>query len=377
MQQVTQIHRKPLLFHVKYCITTLYGKYIDCKTNCDDCVTGKNFPLILNTTWFRLSLVKEIMNMKKLNVTLAILVAAVMAGNAQTVTSDVVGYQKITLPIGGKNLAPTFVKSDVYRGSATISGNTVTTSTGALSSLTLGPTTFSAPVRNYPRYYAEVTSSTSPFYGYNFDITAANTGSSFTSANVPPALSGETVNLAIRAHLTIGDLDVPNIIDGDVVLIYDSNGGSDTYYKFETGWVDGNGTPGFSHVPIYPGTGVVFTSQSQENTITLVGTVKSTPTVVPLYLNAYANLVGPINPSTSINYVGQNWATSVGDGAAFTVFTTDGSYIENSTYYSFEGQIYDANGSLTTSANVPGGEAVIVGALSGDGIWTIPATVTQ
>lgn len=88
---------------------------------------------------------------------------------------------------------------------------------------------------------------------------------------------------------------------------------------------------------------------------------------MPLYLNAYANLVGPINPSTSINFVGQNWAASVGDGAAFTVFTTDGSYIENSTYYSFEGQIYDANGNLTTSANVPGGEAVIVGALSGDG----------
>jgi len=55
-------------------------------------VTNKNIPLILNITWFRLSLVKEIMNMKKLNVALAILVAAVMAGNAQsTVTSDVVG----------------------------------------------------------------------------------------------------------------------------------------------------------------------------------------------------------------------------------------------------------------------------------------------
>jgi len=316
--------------------------------------------------------------MKKLNVALAILAATVMAGNAATeATSQIVGYQKITLPFGGKNLAPTFVKPNVYEGSATISGTTVTTSTGALSSLTLGPTAFAAPVLNYPRYYAEVTTSTSPFYGYNFDITAANTGSSFTSANVPPALSGQTVNIAIRAHMTIGDLDVPNISDGDVVLIYDSNGGSNTYYKFESGWVDGNGTPGFSHVPIYPGTGVVFTSSSQANTITLVGTVKSTPTVVPLYLSAYANLVGPINPKTNINYVDQNWAASVGDGAAFTVFTADGSYIENSTYYSFEGKIYDANGNLTSSANVPGGEAVVVGALSGDGTWKIPATVTQ
>ena len=108
--------------------------------------------------------------MKKLNVALAILAATVMAGNAATeATSQIVGYQKITLPFGGKNLAPTFVKPNVYQGSATISGTTVTTSTGALSSLTLGPTAFAAPVLNYPRYYAEVTTSTSPFYGYNFE----------------------------------------------------------------------------------------------------------------------------------------------------------------------------------------------------------------
>ena len=42
------------------------------------------------------------MNMKKLNVTLAILVAAVMAGNAQTVTSDIVGYQSTQILPGLK-----------------------------------------------------------------------------------------------------------------------------------------------------------------------------------------------------------------------------------------------------------------------------------
>ena len=327
---------------------------------------------------------KETPNMKKLNLSLAILALAAMSVNAQTnqpvtntyATSNVVGYQKVTLPVGGKNLAPTFVKANVYQGSATISGSTVTTSTGALSSLTLGPTTFQA-VLNYPRYYAEVTSSTSPFYGYNFDITSANTGNSFASANIPLALSGQTVQIAIRPHMTLGDLDVGHISDGDIILIYDSNGGANTYYKLESGWLDGNGTPGFNHVPIYPGTGVVFTGQSQENTITLVGTVKSTPTVVPLYLNAYANVVGPINPGEDVNYANQNWAPSVGDGAAFTVFTADGSYIEQNTYYSSQGGIIDANGNPSPTVNVPGGEAVVVGSLSGDGIWTIPAPIVQ
>jgi len=49
-----------------------------------------------------LSLVKEIMNMKKLNVALAILVTAVMAGNAQTnsVNSETVGYVTTTIAAG-------------------------------------------------------------------------------------------------------------------------------------------------------------------------------------------------------------------------------------------------------------------------------------
>ena len=67
-------------------------------------MTNKNFPLILNKTWITLSEVKEIMNMKKLNVTLAILVAAVMAGNAQTVSSDVVGYVNQTFAAGSDTI---------------------------------------------------------------------------------------------------------------------------------------------------------------------------------------------------------------------------------------------------------------------------------
>jgi len=314
-------------------------------------------------------------NMKKLNFALTLLVAAVMSGNAATeATSQIVGYQKIPLPVGGKNLAPTFVKPDVYRGSATISGNTVTTSTGALSSLTLGPTTFPVPVLNYPTYYAEVVSTESPLYGYNFDISSNNTGQSFSSANIPSGLDGQTVQIAIRPHFTLSDLDTPSLGDGDVVNMYDSEGLVNTYYKLDSGWLDGNGTAGYGHVPIYPGTGVVITAQA-ETTLTLVGTVKTTPTAVPLFISAYANIVAPINPSTNINYVDQNWASAVGDGAAFNVFTTDGTYVESQTYYSLEGGILDANGSVTTSAVVAGGEAVVVGALSNDTVWLIPGVV--
>jgi hypothetical protein len=58
-----------------------------------------------------LSLVKEIMNMKKLNFTLAILVAAVMAGNAQSTIP--VGYVTTTLAAG----SDTIVAPQVFRPS--------------------------------------------------------------------------------------------------------------------------------------------------------------------------------------------------------------------------------------------------------------------
>jgi hypothetical protein len=59
------------------------------------------------------------MNMKKLNVTLAILVAAVMAGHAATATSDVVGYQQVAAAKGYTTLGFPLVNSPVV--SATVS----------------------------------------------------------------------------------------------------------------------------------------------------------------------------------------------------------------------------------------------------------------
>jgi len=316
--------------------------------------------------------------MKKTNLLAILTLAATPAFLHAQVTSysDVVGYQKIDLPYGGKAVAPTFVKPNVFTGAATITGSTVTVASGALTGLSLGPTAFSAPVVNFPRYYAEVVSTNSQFYGYNFDISAANTGAGFTSANIPVGLSG-SVNIAIRAHVTLDDLDPAKMSDGDSVTIFDSQGNSFTYYQASASWVDSNGTSGFGHVPVYPGTGFIFAGQTQANTITVLGTVKNTPTAVPVYVNAYANIVAAINPSTTVNYANQNLAASIGDGAAFTRYTTDGSFIEDSTFYSFNGDVFDSNGTQTTSALVSGGEAVNIGSLAADTYWIAPAAISQ
>ena len=318
--------------------------------------------------------------MKNLNLAFAILVSAVMAGNAlanDPVYSETVGYQKINLPPGGKAIAPTFIKSDVFNGSATISGSTVTVSTDALSGLSLGPTTF-VNRANYPKYYAEVTDSNSLLYGYNFDITVANTSSTFTSANIPVGLSG-SVKIAIRPHVTLADLNPASLSNGDsITMANDPTGGQAVFYVFNGGWIgsDFDTTKGFSHVIIAPGVGFVYSGQSGADlTLTLVGKVKNTPTAVSVYQNAYANIVGAVNPSTTINYSAQGIATGIGNGAAFTKYSDDGSFTEQQVYYSLNGGLLNGAFSPVSTANISGGEAVTVSALDGDRVWLIPAAI--
>jgi len=304
----------------------------------------------------------------------SILLSLHSLASAQTVSTPVVGFQKVTMPLGGAAFAPTFVKANTFTGPASISGSTVTTTSNALAGLSLGPTSFSDRA-NFPRYYAEVVNTNSPFCGYNFDITSLNNASSFQSANIPAGLTG-TVTIAIRPHLTLADLDPANMQDGDSVTIYnDPSGGASTYYQASGGWVDSNGNPGYAHVPVYPGTGVIYGGQSSANTITLTGNVKNTPTAVPVYLGAVLNVVAPVNPSASVNYANQNIANSIGDGASFTKYTADGSLVEESTYYAASGVLVDNNGNPASSVPIPGSQAVNVGSLSQDAVWIIPAAI--
>jgi len=311
---------------------------------------------------------------------LAGMLSVVVSGHAQsTVSTPIVGFQKIPLPVGGKAIAPTFIKNSVYQGTATISGSSVAVASGALSGLSLGPTAFSNRP-NYPKYYVEVIQTNSSYYGYNFDVTAANTSSGFTSGNIPAGLSG-SVQIAIRPHVTLSDLQPATLSDGDsVTLANDPSGALLSFYVYNGGWInsDFDTSKDYSHVILPPGTGLIYTGQgSNVLQLTLSGVVKSTPTAVPVYQNAYANLVAPVNPSSQINYISQNIANGIGDGAAFSVFTSDGTFVEDRVYYSSQGGLLDANFTSVSAANVAGGEAVSVGALSSDSVWLIPAAVNQ
>lgn len=290
---------------------------------------------------------------------------------SQTVSTPIVGFQKITAPQGGVAIGPTFVKSTVFSGNASISGTSVSLAAGALTGQSLGPSTYSDRT-NYPRFYAEVVSTNSPFYGYNFDI-SSNTSNAFVSDNIPVGLIG-SVNIVIRPHFTLGDLDTASLNDGDSVnFVNDPTGQQATFYAIGGNWYDSGFNPGYSHKPIYPGEAVVFAAQSGEVTITLTGQVKLTPTAVPLSMTSYANLVTAINPSASVNWAAQDLTAFLNDGAAFTVYTGDGSFTEESTFYTISGQIFDASFSPISSAiPVQGGTGINIGSLDTDKVIILP-----
>jgi hypothetical protein len=157
-----------------------------------------------------LSLVKEIMNMKKLNVALAILVTAVMAGNAQTnaVTSDIVGYQNYNVVVGLNAVGVSLINADTLKG--TVSG-----ATGSTVSIT-GQTNVGSLLTSGEPYYIEVYSGSSK--GDRFDVdtagtiasasgnvvllpASANNSRSYTSTSIA---AGSVV--ALRKHVTLEQL---------------------------------------------------------------------------------------------------------------------------------------------------------------------------
>ena len=289
--------------------------------------------------------------MKKLNVALAIFVAAVMAGNATTATSQVVGYSKYSLSPGQYIFSPTFVKPAVFKGTGTITGTSLSVIGVTTSSLT--PTTFNDGVTpNYPRAYVEILSG--DYAGVAFDITST-TASSVVASDFPSTLNGQNVSFAIHPHVTLGDIF--NADSGfpeysDSIKLFNSDGSESI--RFLSGGIittDDFATPA-GHTPIYVGSGVLL-NLTANVTLTLTGEVKSTITKVPVFPGVN-NLVGTLNPSSGLNVTSSNLAPSLSaysDSA--TLYSNDGSFTLQNFIYSDGGSVTDDTFTPYDSANAP------------------------
>jgi len=336
-------------------------------------VTGKNFPLILNETWFRLSLVKEIMNMKKLNVTLAILVAAVMAGNAQsTVTSEIVGYSQLNINQGGRLIAPVFHHQPVYVGSSTITSGVLSVS--GLTAGSLDQTSFSDRL-NFPTHYVKIISSGS-FEGLVLDV-VSNTASSITVAGAPSDLTG-SISVQVIPHYTLQNLADQSkdlIPFQDAVTFYDSSNGKRSYYFDGSSFVGDDYTTPAGNVVIDPGTGVILNAGSASS-ITMVGVVNTKKTLVPVY--AGESIVAPIDPSgiTKVSAMGLGTAIAPYSDAASAVLL-DGSLATTSFYTDGTDMLDDSYTPINplTSPLVAAGNGFIINSAS-DGVWIQNPVIT-
>jgi hypothetical protein len=336
-------------------------------------VTNEISPLIFNKTWITLHLVKEIMNMKKLKVTLAILVAAVMAGNAATeATTGIVGYSNVTAPSGTVAIVPGFVKSAKFTGTATVTGQSFGVS--GLSVGELDQSNFSDKP-NYPTHYVEITAGA--YEGYSYDI-VSNTGTSVTAANVPSAIDGQTVSVVIRPHVTLDDIASASMADySDAVNLINPDGSTTTRYYAAGSWIAEDFSTAAGHTVIYPGQAVLLSSGGVE--IITSGDVKTTKTAVPLYAAA-VNYVGPLSPGGNTKVTQLQIAPSLAvysDG--FNQFTTDGTMTTIGTYYSDGVDVLDAGFSplpsnATDSIQINTGFALSAGA---DGYWIMPSPLDR
>jgi len=230
-----------------------------------------------------LSLVKEIINMKKLNVALAILVTAVMAGNAQTtVTSDIVGYQTTSVPVGLSALGFPLLNPNLVSG--VVSANTTSTV-----SITGGSGIVGSLVSTKP-YYIEVTSGS--LVGERFDVNVATTTSDTVGIDTASlnntrvlsagALTGQSV--ALRQHITLNQIQsmFASALTGnntaslaDSVILVEA-GAAKTYYLRADGvtWRTSGDSTDKAYKAIAPGTGILFKKVGSAGSLTAVGNVR-------------------------------------------------------------------------------------------------------
>jgi hypothetical protein len=254
------------------------------------------------------------MNMKKLNVGLAIFVVAVMAGNAQTnstntVYSDIVGYHTKTISSGLNSVGLPLLKSDLVK--------TTATSVTANSILLSGETNFGAKLNSAKSYYVEVYSGTLKGDRFDVDVTgsiaAANGGvvlnPSSGNNTMPVASIGTNLNsqtIAVREHISIADLEAmlsapatgtASVATSDSIGFTEA--GALVFYtkKIDGSWKRVGSPSDFSTKIIPPGSGVFFRKAGSGSSIlTQVGNVRDND-----FARVYTNLLDLTAPAYPID----------------------------------------------------------------------------
>jgi len=347
-----------------------------------------------------LSLVKEIINMKKLNVVLAILVAAVMAGNAQSTIP--VGYVTTTLAAG----SDTIIAPQVFRPSEFTGAVSSVTGSAGSATLVISGATFTAGQYQYNSttqkntYFALVTSGT--LVGATFIITSNNASSVTVNLDgLPTPTAANITGIEIRPCWTVGTLFPSANAGVSFVASATSSGGNrrttinipdiagtgvnrsaktTLFYNSAVGdWVTTSATTTKAgDTAILPGTYIIHRNTGGTPTnlaLTLTGQVFDKP--LTNYLgtsnlradDTYVALPRPVDYRLSelgLDDSSFTQSTSKSGGGRkdqLLVINPAGTGVNRSataTYYKFSGTWYNTAGTASDSAIIPAGAAIIV-----------------
>lgn len=314
-------------------------------------------------------------NNSKLSLAMFTLVSLLVLGNkpsvAQTVSTPIVGFSKVTAPSGTIVVVPSFVKPNRFQGSVTLNGQNFAVTGFSVNQL--APSSYTDGRPNYPKAYVEITSGT--YEGTVLDI-LSNTASSVTVSGAPTELNGQSVNIAVRDHFTLDDLaqGQSGLVDYDsVVNVYNSDGTTSTRYYVTGSWVADDYSTAAGNTIIYPGQGITLSTGSAS--LTLSGNVKTTKTVVPLYAGA-VNLVGPGNPSNQSNLDSIGIASVLApydDG--INSFASNGTMTMLDTFYSNGSGILNSSYEPITAPAYVASNSGFVVSVSNPKTWTLPRII--
>lgn len=253
--------------------------------------------------------------------------AGAAPASSSTVSTPVVGFNKLSFPAGNSAHTATFTKPNVFQGTASsATANSLTAASASFGSL--------SPVAGLPTHYVKITSG--PMQGYVLDI-VSNTATTVTiDGNLTTA--GATPSFVIRPHVKASDLFAGNTelsAGSDTLTLFNENGTSTVLLwvgaDSATGWVDPV-TEAVVDAVIYPGQGFVLTALAA-GTFKFQGVVETVPTVVPLFSGA-VNLVSAANPSSgSSAFQSIGLGTNMSAGSDTVEFwATDGSLASSGVY---------------------------------------------
>jgi hypothetical protein len=277
--------------------------------------------------------VKEILNMKTLTAALAILVAAVMAGNAQPVSSEPVGYVTVKIIAGtGTAKRLSYVSLPLLEKDLPITGKTRGTLTGVTSTTLIDSTAgWTAEALSAPAtpYLIAITSGTAAGRIFHIASNATTGGAVGASASANTATSvtistldtGSGISDLVAAGVAAGDsyeiygcdtlstaLGSPSttgVVSGSAAATADSvmllyNGSASTYIHNGTHWQKiAFGNPDASNTPLLPYYGFSYSRLGNtEITLTVMGSV---PTIArkAQIKNSGITLLGQYFPSDS------------------------------------------------------------------------------